>query len=112
MFSQQTVGRQVNIVAGAEANITAYIKPVISFLLWGMLPIVLYPKLGVTAQFDIGSGSGCSNFLSPHYQMYGELSGGIFIEPSLQITVPVINKQVEGLGRPYLPTGQEVDIVK
>ena len=101
----------MSIVASAEANITAYIKPVITFLLWDSVPIVLYPKFGASARFDIGSGSGCSNALAPHYQLYGELFAGAMIQPiNLGITVPFINKPVGGLGRPHLPYGKEYTV--
>ena len=110
--SQVTIGRDITVVASAEANITAYIKPIITFMLWESVPIVLYPKLGVTARLDVGSGSGCSNALSPHYQMYGALAGGVIIEPINIPILPSINKPAAGLGRPILPFGHEFGMIE
>ena len=107
--AQSLVGRQMNIIADDEANLTVYIKPMMTFDLWNSLPIVVYPKLGVTVQVNIGDVSHCSNE-SPHYQLYAEFVAGFDID-AINVTIPVINKQVGGLGRPVLPFGHEFPLI-
>ena len=89
------VARPLSIVTSAPTNITVYVKPVFTFGLWDSLPIVVYPKPGVTLQIDLNNDSGCSNAESHHYQVYGELAAGFDID-TFNVTIPYIDKPVGG----------------
>ena len=87
-----------------------YLKPVFTFALWDSLPIVMYPKPGVTMQIDFDNDSACSNSESPHYQVYGEVAAGFGID-TFNVTIPYIDKPIGGLGRPVLPFINESTLI-
>ena len=104
------IARPLSIVTSAPTNITVYVKPVFTFGLWDSLPIIVYPKPGVTLQIDLDNDSGCSTAESHHYQVYGELAAGFDID-TFNVTIPYIDKPVGGLGRPVLPFANESTLI-
>jgi len=53
-----------------SAEVYVIAKPTLSFEVYGSLPLIMQPNLFLGVDLASGAGSGCSQVLSPHYQIW------------------------------------------